>query len=107
MDLIYGKENKDFLKRVMAGMRRRMDANQSSEKWRMKETEYNVFEINIEIKISFFNFYFLLDGFEYVYLKFDSEFYLLANHAFHTFNLTFQQSYVFGNQFIFISLTFI
>ena len=40
------------------------------------------FVLNIEIKISFFDYYLLLDGFEYVYLKVDSVFYLLAANTF-------------------------
>ena len=40
------------------------------------------FVLNIEIKIFFFYYYFLLDRFEYVYLMYDSVFYLLAKHAF-------------------------
>ena len=35
---------------------------------------YYVFVLNIEIKISFFYYYLLINSFEYVYIKFDSVF---------------------------------
>ena len=38
--------------------------------------------LNIKIKTSFFYDYLLLDCFEYVYLKFNSELYLLAQAGF-------------------------
>ena len=45
-----------------------------------------VFVLNIEFRISYFYYYLLLDGFEYVYLKFDSVFYWLAQARFWYFS---------------------